>query len=377
MKIVLINHGTAGEWGGGDSVQIKETAKRLLERGHDVSIQNSDEPIVKGADVAHIFNCRVYESLKKQFQVCRDEGIPTVISPIWIPLGRAIWGSRGTLAVLEMGITNGEESIASQLKELKERKLSVYSNGKLFKYESTEKAGLEWLKDVSNIINQADGVLPNSWLELKSLQLDLNYTGNNYDVAYYGVDSSLFLNSDAEEFRNMSGIRTPFIMQAGRIEPGKNQAMLCWALRKTDVKIVLVGSTKHWPAYAELCRKISGNKLTIIDHLPQKLLGSAYKAANVHCLTSWMDTCGLVSLEAALCGTPIVGSTFGHELEYLKNDAWLADPGDEQSIRKSIENAWNSGKHNENIYRLKNRILGKYNWEQMTTASEEMYKKVI
>ena len=47
VKVVLINHGTAGEWGGGDSVQIKETAKRLIQRGHKVSIQNSDSQILK------------------------------------------------------------------------------------------------------------------------------------------------------------------------------------------------------------------------------------------------------------------------------------------------------------------------------------------
>ena len=113
-------------------------------------------------------------------------------------------------------------------------------------------------------------------------------------------------------------------MQAGRIEPGKNQAMLCWALRKTNIRIVLIGSSKHWPAYSELCKKISGDRLTIIDHLPQKMLASAYSAAKVHCLVSWMDTCGLVSLEAGSCGTPLVGSTFGHELEYLQKGSMVS-----------------------------------------------------
>ena len=53
-------------------------------------------------------------------------------------------------------------------------------------------------------------------------------------------------------------------------------------------------------------QRISGDRLTIIDHLPQELLASAYAAAGVHALPSWMETCGLVSLEAALCGTPLV-----------------------------------------------------------------------
>ena len=54
MKVSLVNHGTAGEWGGGDSVQIRETAKRLLQRGYEVDIQNSDRPDINKADIVHI-----------------------------------------------------------------------------------------------------------------------------------------------------------------------------------------------------------------------------------------------------------------------------------------------------------------------------------
>ena len=78
----------------------------------------------------------------------------------------------------------------------------------------------------------------------------------------------------------------------------------------------------------------------MIDHLPQELLASAYSAARVHCLPSWMDTCGLVSLEAAINRTAVVGSTFGHELEYLQNDAYLVDPADPENIKKGVLKAW-------------------------------------
>ena len=49
-----------------------------------------------------------------------------------------------------------------------------------------------------------------------------------------------------------------------------------------------------------------------------------------------METCGLVTLEAALSGTPVVGSTFGHELEYLQQDCWYCDPADPQSIHRAV-----------------------------------------
>ena len=186
------------------------------------------------------------------------------------------------------------------------------------------------------LLREADGLLPNSWLELQALRSDLQWDGDCFEIAHYGVDPSLFLDADPEPFRQHTGLREPFVMQAGRIEPGKNQAMLCWALRHTMCLLCLIGGSKHWPSYAELCRSISGPRLTIIDHIPQNLLASAYAAAAVHTLPSWMETCGLVSLEAALSGTPLVGSTFGHELEYLEGDAWYADPGDASSLRNAV-----------------------------------------
>ena len=51
------------------------------------------------------------------------------------------------------------------------------------------------------------------------------------------------------------------------------------------------------------------------------------------CRAGWKPV-DLVSLEAALSGTPLVGSTFGHELEYLEGDAWYADPGDATALEK-------------------------------------------
>lgn len=377
MNILLVNHGNAGSWGGGDSVQILETAKRLRQRGHQVQIQNSDQPQVADADLVHVFNCRVQHAFPSQMAACRAQNKPVVVSPIWINLGRALWGSRAALPVLQKAVKEGADAAAQQLLLLQQRQLVLKMDDGTLEAHGQGSYNAEWHKRIPALIGQADGLLPNSWLELKAVQIDLNWCGDAYDVAHYGVDPKLFLDADPEPFRQHTGIRYPFVLQAGRIEPGKNQAMLCWALRNTNLPIVLIGGTKHWPSYAELCKAISGDRLVVIDHLPQSLLASAYAAARVHCLVSWMDTCGLVSLEAALAGTPVVGSTFGHELEYLKHDAWLADPANPASILGAVESAWQAGPHSARPLKLKRRILETFHWERTVDATESLYRRVI
>ena len=44
MRILLVNHGTVYEWGGGDGVQIRETGKRLQQRGLRSGWCHADQP---------------------------------------------------------------------------------------------------------------------------------------------------------------------------------------------------------------------------------------------------------------------------------------------------------------------------------------------
>ena len=122
MKILLVNHGTAGEWGGGDGVQIRETAKRLAQRGHHVQAVNADRPDTKGFDLVHLFNCRVESSFRQQVASCKQAGVPVVVSPIWISLAKALWGSRGTNSVLQQAIDGAPgTTVESLLKKLRNR----------------------------------------------------------------------------------------------------------------------------------------------------------------------------------------------------------------------------------------------------------------
>jgi len=90
-----------------------------------------------------------------------------------------------------------------------------------------------------------------------------------------------------------------------------------------------------------------------------------------------METCGLVTLEAALSGTPVVGSTFGHELEYLQKDCWYCDPADPESIHQAVMKAMRAGRHDKKAIQLKSRILRDFNWEQAAEATESLYRRVI
>jgi glycosyltransferase involved in cell wall biosynthesis len=377
MRILLVNHGIAGQFKGGDGVQLQQTGRLLQRRGHTVAHTNSNTPDVRGFDLVHVFNCRHLSSFTSQVDTCVATGVPLVVSPIWISIPRAFWGSRASLAALEKVVNHGQHHGEAALASLSQRTFALHQDGQVFHHHGGTSQDHFGLSQLSNILKKAAGLLPNSWLELQAIRTDLHWSGSTFHVAPYGVDPKIFLDSDPEPFRQHTGIRQPFVMQAGRIEPAKNQAMLCWALRDTSLPIVLIGSRENWPGYAEVCKSIAGDRLTIIDHLPPHLLASAYAACGVHALPSWCETCGLVSLEAALSGTPIVGSTFGHELEYLRGDALYADPANGESIKLAVLQSWEEGRENKRANRLKARVLAEFNWENTATCTEDLYARVI
>jgi len=377
MRVLLVNHGTAADWGGGDGVQMRETGKRLQERGHSVELINADRFNPAGFDLVHLFNCRVHHCFEQQVLSCREADVPVVVSPIWVSIARALWGSRGTVGLLQKAVDEGEVATKGMLDQLRERRLTVMLKDGHVQASGDGSWDQSGLHLVAQLLKSVDGLLPNSWLELQAVRSDLHWDGDCFEVAHYGVDPRLFLDADPAPFRKHVGLAGPFVMQAGRIEPAKNQAMLCWALRDTNLPIVLIGRSEHWPSYRELCTKISGDRLLVIDHLSQEQLASAYAAAAVHVLPSWMETCGLVSLEAALSGTPLVGSTFGHELEYLEGDAWYADPADPQSIRKAVLAALQAGRQCLQAQRMKRKVLERFNWEQTVDATERLYHRVL
>ena len=246
-----------------------------------------------------------------------------------------------------------------------------------FTYPAGHHSVQETNRQIAGALKGVDGLLPNSWLELQSVRRDLLWHGSRFSIAPYGVDPTPFLNADPELFRSWSGISEPFVLQVGRVEPAKNPAMLLWALKDLGLKVVLAGSTEIWPDYVDLCRAIGGDQLRLVGHLPPDLLASAYASASCHALPSWCETCGLVSLEAALSGTPVVGSTVGHEVEYLQGDAWLADPADPIAIRGAVDGAIRAGRHSERPRRLRQRVLEQFHWLKTAEATEALYRRVL
>ncbi len=137
-----------------------------------------------------------------------------------------------------------------------------------------------------------------------------------------GVDHSVFAPGDRAEARRRLGISAgPVLLFVGRIQPlkGADLALRCLAELGDDrAELVVVGGPSGPDGPAELTRlRGLADELGIDDRVrwvppqPHAALVDWYRAANVCVVPSRTESFGLVALEAAACGTPVVAAQVG------------------------------------------------------------------
>jgi D-inositol-3-phosphate glycosyltransferase len=137
-----------------------------------------------------------------------------------------------------------------------------------------------------------------------------------------GVDHAVFSPGSRAEARRRLGLSArPLLLFVGRIQPlkGADLALRCLAaLDDNCTELALVGGPSGADGLAELARlRVLASELGVEDRVrwvPPQLhedLVDWYRAANVCMVPSRTESFGLVALEAAACGAPVVASEVG------------------------------------------------------------------
>lgn len=375
MKVLMVNTPQSLNFRGGDLTQLRKTAEALRTLGVQVGESFEAEPKGVGFDVAHVFNSRTIQVTPGQVRSLKRLGIPVVMSPIYLNPSLALWG---TAVIRNIFRTRRDEVERLRLLEqLRNRSLSVKHSASIAFTAHGQNRTSEGNDAIQRqMLAEVDHLLPNSYLEMDSLARTLRVCDIPFTVVPYACDPKVFLDPDPEPFVRKHGLNG-FVIQAGRVEVSKNQLMMVHALRDLDLPIVLVGGNIQ-KEYLDWCQQYGPRHLHYIPHLPPEELASAYAAARVHALPSWIETCGLVTMEAALANCSVVCSIAGYELEYFRDLAYYCDPADFRSISKAVVRAFdNHEQDGPRRQKLKDLILKEYTWERAARLTLQAYERVL
>ncbi len=169
----------------------------------------------------------------------------------------------------------------------------------------------------------SDIILANSEEEAHQLVDLYGADISRIEIVPPGVDHSLFSPGDQQEARNAIGLNgDPVLLFVGRIQPLKGVELAIKTLanlkKYPNARLIIVGGSSgpEGPSTEETIWSLV-NQLELVDRVifipPQAHhdLCMWYRSADVLIMPSRSESFGLVALEAAACGIPVVASDVG------------------------------------------------------------------
>ncbi len=373
MKVLFVNHPDCKKYDGGDGVQLRKTAEAIGALGVEVDITFDPEPGAAGYDLAHVWNLRTTVPTVKQVQSLKRFGVPIVMTPFYCDMQFLFWVEKFYQCLSNPACTPDIEE--KLIHDMRLRSCGFpMPNGELLSAHGPSEPIENYLESQRLILADVDYLIPNSHVEMDMLRKQLR-THLPFRIAPTCVDNS-WAGGDALKFKEKYGL-SDFVLQVSRIEYPKNQLFLCMAMKDLDMPLVLIGKPLD-ENYLAMCRKRGPKNLTVLPWMPEEDLRNAYAAARVHVLPSIVETCGMVSLEAALNDCNIVASLTGCELEYLQDNAYYCDPLDAQSIKNAVLKAWNNWvTDGPKRAKLREDIDVLYQWDAAAFTIKSVYEDLL
>jgi glycosyltransferase involved in cell wall biosynthesis len=199
-------------------------------------------------------------------------------------------------------------------------------------------------------------------------------------IDVYGIPESQVIvapNASTEHFREAEplsderlvtfGLRSPFLLSVGTIEPRKNLTTLFEALTQipADVQLAIVGRS-GWNA-AEILGRIGelglSGRVVRLGFVPDEVLPKLMSAASAVVYPSRYEGFGLPVIEALSIGIPVVASDIpvfrevgGEEVEYF-------DPENATALAEAIDRAISSN-GGQVARRRRREQAGRFSWQR-------------
>jgi glycosyltransferase involved in cell wall biosynthesis len=365
MKILFCVRHNFHDSPGGAQIQILKTKAYLEKKGvvcdlttTPYGVDFNEYDIVHLTDLTWVYDLLLYLKKLKGFKGKK------VLSTIYWPFDD--YASNGAPLLQKIifkifGI-NGFE-YAKAIAKFIMQKESVYLQGLKKSY----------IQNQINIVNEVNWLLPNSKMEMEALNNRLGLELENFTVVNNAIDTSVFdkiLDTNKIEKKN------DLITFVARIDPRKNQLTFLEAMQETSYRIRFIGNAApNCKKYYQKLKQVAAKRgnVEFIYHITQEEVFKHMMEAKVNVLTSWIETPGLVSLEAGYAGCNIVVSDKGSVRDYFKDYAFYCLPDDVNSIRIQTIRAMESG-YDESFRAL---IKKDFDWSKTAEQTYKGYQNVL
>jgi len=236
------------------------------------------------------------------------------------------------------------------------------------------------------MLRRYDHILAVSEATRKDLITLFKVSEEKITVAYHGAEEAfqpLSDNKAQEKFLKTHGLKKPFILFLGTLEPRKNILTLLKAftgiLDQIPHDLVLVGQ-KGWkwePIFKEMERPELKQRVHWVGYVPDPDRVLFYNAAGFLAYPSWYEGFGMPLLEAMQCGCPVITSRKSAMPEVVGEAALLIDPNSLEDLQGAMLRLVREPGLAEKLKTAGFEQAKKFSWETSARITLEVFENLM
>lgn len=181
------------------------------------------------------------------------------------------------------------------------------------------------------------------------------------------------------------GIRRPYVLALGNLQPRKNVARLveAFALARREGNLphlLVVAGKAQWresEIFATAQRLGLEDAVRFPGYVADEDLPALYSGADCFAYPSLYEGFGLPPLEAMACGTPVLASHAGALAEVVGDAAWVVDPTDVRDIARGLLTLL-TDPETARAYRERGLAhAATFSWRRLAQQTLEVYRQVV
>jgi glycosyltransferase involved in cell wall biosynthesis len=245
------------------------------------------------------------------------------------------------------------------------------------------------LRAVPRSVRRADVLLADSESTRRDLVELLKVPEERVRVVYPGVEPRFVSEGEQHTMRQQDvleryGIRPPYILGLGTLQPRKNYPRLIRAYgllrRRYHVPHQLViGGGRGW-LHEQIDETIRQTRLhedvRLIGYVADEDLPALYRAADVFAFPSLYEGFGIPVLEAMGCGTPVVTSMVSSLPEVAGKAALMVPPEDVEALAQAMWQLMSDQALRNDLVRRGYEQVKRFTWRQSAGKLLDIYSHI-
>ena len=246
----------------------------------------------------------------------------------------------------------------------------------------------ERAENEQSVIDCSDNVVVSCGPEREQLMQFYDVDSERIAVVPPGVEHGFFSPGDKVSARRAIGFsEDPLLLFVGRITPLKNPTLAVETLAQlSGVRLAIVGGLSGTGGEVEMrSMRAAAERYGVADRISyvspksHRVLSSYYRAADAVLIPSRSESFGLVALESAASGTPVVASSVGglsSLVEHGRTGFLVPEPAPElyaALLNEILENGSRAAEMSMNAVEL----AARYSWQSAGESLSQVYSEVL